>query len=148
MFFSVNALVLFLIRMVAGKLVDKKGLTIVITSSFFASAISMVLLAYASNLNMIVFAAILKAIGQGGGQVALQAECIKNVDAGKRGVAASTFYIGADIGQGVGPWIGGFLSNTFNYKTTFSFTAFLTFVCGAVFFINQSVIQKRKERTT
>ena len=92
MFFSVNALVLFLIRMVAGKLVDKKGLTIVITSSFFASAISMVLLAYASNLNMIVFAAILKAIGQGGGQVALQAECIKNVDAGKRGVAASTFY--------------------------------------------------------
>ncbi|MBM7583452.1 putative MFS family arabinose efflux permease [Caldicoprobacter guelmensis] len=141
-FFSINALVLFLIRMIIGKIVDKKGFTIVITGSFVIAAISMILLAYASSLNMIILAAILKAIGQGGGQVALQAESIKKVDESKRGVAASTFYIGADIGQGIGPWIGGFLSDTFNYKTTFSFTALLTLFCGIIFFINQMIARK------
>lgn len=136
-FFSINALVLFLVRMVIGKVVDKKGVNPVITGAFIIAAISMFLLAYASNLNMIILAAVLKAIGQGGGHVALQAESIKNVDESKRGIASGTFYIGADIGQGIGPWIGGVLSSTFSYKTTFSFTALLTLLGGVAFFINR-----------
>ena len=134
LFFSVGAIVLFILRLFVGKLADKQGLTLVVNISLIATALSMVLIGFAPVLSILLVAAVLKSIGQGGGQISLQAECIKRVDAGRIGVATSTFYIGADLGQGIGPMIGGAISSTFNYTILFVFCAFLMLV--AMLFFN------------
>lgn len=66
-----------------------------------------------------MIAALLYAIGQGTGQTALQSACMKVAGPDRRGVAASTFFLGADMGQGIGPMIGGAISQKFGYKTMF-----------------------------
>lgn len=143
LFFSVAAIVLFVLRLFVGKLADKKGLTLVVSISLIAAAISMTLIGFASTLGILLVAAIFKSIGQGGGQISLQAECIKRVDPARVGVATSTFYIGADLGQGFGPMIGGAISSVFNYTTLYVFSAVLMLVVMFLFIL----YQKRDSRT-
>jgi MFS family permease len=128
LFFSVNAIVLFVMRLTIGKVADKTKLIIMVNISLFFSAVSMVLAGYTSVFAVMMVAAALKAIGQGGGQISLQSACIKKVSPVKVGVATSTFFIGADIGQGLGPIIGGKISDMFGYQTMFTcVTALLLF---------------------
>jgi dipeptide/tripeptide permease len=82
----------------------------------------------------------LKAVGQGGGQLSLQAECIRRVDASRVGAAVSTFYIGADIGQGLGPVFGGAISDSFNYTVMFMICAVLILASTVIF----NVYQKKR----
>lgn len=141
-FFSVGAVVVFIMRLFVGRVVDKKGLTITVNISLIVSAASMALIGVAPTLGLLIVASVLKSIGQGGGQLSLQAESIKRVDASRVGVATSTFYIGADIGQGLGPMIGGRISDYFGYTVMF-------FVC-AVLILSSLVVfntYQKKSRT-
>lgn len=142
LFFSVGAVVLFILRLFIGRIVDRQSLTLIVNISLVVTAVSMVLIGVAPALSMLLVAAVLKSIGQGGGQISLQTECIKKVDAGRVGVATSTFYIGADIGQGVGPIIGGVISSSFSYTTLF-------LVCAALMLISMLFfnIYQRKTNT-
>ncbi len=138
-FFSVGAAVVFILRMFVGKVVDKSGLTIVVNISLVLSAISMALIGIAPALGLLIAASVLKSIGQGAGQLSLQAECIRKVDASRVGVAVSTFYIGADIGQGLGPVFGGAISDKFGYTVMFMICAVLILASTVLF----NVYQKR-----
>jgi predicted MFS family arabinose efflux permease len=139
-FFTVSAVVLFGMRLLIGRLADKSGLTWIVNLSLLASIGAMVLIGRATILPMILAAAVLKAAGQGGGQISLQAECIKKAGPLRSGVAASTFYIGADIGQGVGPVIGGAISSAWGYEAAFWMTAAIL-AAGILVF---NVYQKRE----
>jgi Arabinose efflux permease len=141
LFFSVGAVVLFILRLFVGRIVDRQGLTLVVNISLVVTAVSMALIGLAPALSLLIAASVLKSIGQGGGQISLQTECIKRVDAGRVGVATSTFYIGADIGQGVGPMIGGAISSSFNYTVLYLVCAALMLL--AMLFFN---IYQRKNR--
>lgn len=118
-FFSIGAVVIFILRMFVGRIVDRHGLTITVNISLAVTAVSMALIGVAPTLGLLIVASALKSIGQGGGQLSLQAECIKRVDESRVGVATSTFYIGADIGQGLGPIIGGGISDRLGYTAMF-----------------------------
>lgn len=133
LFFSVGAIVLFVLRLFVGKIADKRGLTLIVNVSLIATAISLLIISLAGTLSLLLLASILKSIGQGGGQISLQAECIKRVDPGRIGVATSTFYIGADIAQGIGPMIGGAISHIFNYTVLFLVSAVLMIVVMVFF---------------
>ena len=137
LFFSVGAIVLFVLRIFVGKIADNQGITSIVNISLIASAMSMILIGFAPILSILLLASVLKSIGQGGGQISLQAECIKRVDPSRVGVATSTFYIGADLGQGFGPMIGGAISSTFNYTILFLFCAALMLVAMLVFNLYQ-----------
>ncbi len=137
LFFSVGAIVLFVLRIFVGKIADNQGITLIVNISLIASAMSMILIGFAPVLSILLLASVLKSIGQGGGQISLQAECIKRVDPSRVGVATSTFYIGADLGQGFGPMIGGAISSTFNYTILFLFCAALMLVAMLVFNLYQ-----------
>lgn len=141
LFFSVGAIVLFILRLFIGRIVDKQGLTLVVNISLVVTVISMVLIGVAPVLGLLLVASVLKSIGQGGGQISLQTECIKRVDAGRVGVATSTFYIGADIGQGVGPMFGGMISSNFGYTT-------LYIVCAALLMISMLAFNLYQKRST
>jgi len=140
LFFSVGTVVLFILRIFVGRIVDKKGLTLVVNIALVITAVSMGLIGFSYTLGLLLIASILKSLGQGSGQISLQTDCIKGVDPSRVGIATSTFYIGADIGQGIGPMIGGAISSQFNYTVLFLFCAFLMLV--AMLFFN--LYQQRK----
>lgn len=128
LFFTFNAAVLFLIRMSVGKIVDRHSLTIVVNISLITSIAAMVAVGGGKYLWIMLAAAVLKAVGQGSGQISLQTACMKKVDAASMGIATSTFYIGSDLGQGLGPIICGRISEQFGYETMFYCVAVLIFL--------------------
>ena len=145
LFFTVSAVVLFLIRIPTGRIADKKGITGIVNASLVVSAVAMVVLSKSASLTMLLVAASLKAAGQGGGGVSLQAECMKKAGPDRSGVAASTFYIGSDIGQGVGPAIGGAVSSAFGCPTAFICTGVL--LCARLIFFNAYQKKQAREAT-
>jgi MFS family permease len=106
-YFTVYAVCLFLIRPLAGKLMDSKGLKYTVFPGMIITAISMFVLGISHSLWLILLTCVLRAIGQGAAQPSLQAGCINHIGRDRSGVATSTFFLGGDIGQGVGPMVGG-----------------------------------------
>ena len=119
LFFSVSAAAIFALRLVIGRFIDKADLTFVVDVSLAFGASSMLLIGIAPSLAFILATAIMKAVGHSAAQISLQTACINKVSPLRTGVAVSTFYIGADIGQGFGPILGGEISNLFGYKAMF-----------------------------
>lgn len=143
LFFSVNAIVLFILRFMVGRFIDRFSLSPIVMISLLITGVSMFMIGISTGISMILFAAVLVAIGQGTGQLSLQSACIKKVDTAKIGIATSTYYIGADIGQGLGPMIGGKISELYNYKMMFYLTAMLM-LGGIIVFIAYQNYDKRK----
>ncbi len=142
LFLTVNAIVLFVLRLTVGKVLDRTNLLLVVTISLVTGAVSMGLLGVAGALPLVLAAGAIKAFGNVGGQISLQSACVKKVDAARVGVASSTYYIGADIGNGIGPILGGRVAESAGYASAF-FTMAGIFLAGAVVFI----IYELKHRT-
>lgn len=143
-YFTVNALVLLLVRPFAGKLADKKGTGFIVYPAMAFDALALLIIGKASALWMILAAAVSKAVGQGSGQPTLQAASLKTLPPEQSGVATSTYYIGGDIGQGLGPMIGGAVSDSLGYTAMFGSAACL-FGLGMVFFALFTRQQKKKK---
>ena len=108
-YFTVYAVSLFLIRPIAGKLMDSKGLKYTVFPGMILTAISMFILGSSRSLWLILLTSLLRAIGQGAAQPSLQAGCINHVGRERSGVATSTYFLGGDVGQGFGPMVAGAL---------------------------------------
>lgn len=106
-YFTVCAVVLFTIRPLSGKLMDKKGIRVTVLPGLILTALSMFILGRSTTLIMILFTGVIRSIGQGAAQPSLQAGCINRVGREKSGVATSTYYLGGDVFQGTGPMLGG-----------------------------------------
>lgn len=145
LFFTFNAIVLFVIRMSVGKIIDRHSLSLIVNISLITSVAAMAAVGAGQCLWVMLAAAILKAVGQGSGQISLQSACMKKVDALSVGIATSTFYIGADLGQGIGPIICGEISGRFGYKAMFYFVALMIFVAMLGFNLYQRNDQKSGE---
>lgn len=108
-YFTLYAVAVFLVRPISGKLMDQKGLRYTVFPGMIACALSLYLLGMSSTLWMILATGTLRALGQGAAQPSLQAGCINYVGRDRSGVATSTYFLGGDIGQGIGPMVGGFV---------------------------------------
>lgn len=137
-YFSVYALVLFIIRPLAGKLMDKKGIRTTVLPGLILTALSMFMLGRSRTLILILITAAIRSLGQGAGQPSLQTGCIEIVGKEKVGVATSTYYLGGDVSQGVAPMIGGFIVQSIagvnGYATLFDLCGVLL-LCAFVFFL-------------
>ena len=142
-FFTLNAIMLFVLRMLIGKMLDRKKLAVVVLASTVTGALSMLLIGWAGGLVMVLAAAVIKAFGNVGGQVSLQSACVKKVDATRVGIATSTYYIGGDIGNGLGPVWGGIVAKNFGTGSAFLVMAALFLVCGALFTVYEKVNEKK-----
>ncbi|MBQ6550961.1 MAG: MFS transporter [Lachnospiraceae bacterium] len=142
-FFTVNAITLFVLRMTVGKVLDRTKLIIVVAASMVTGALSMALVGWGGTLVPILAAAVIKAFGNIGGQVSLQSACVKKVDAARVGVATSTYYIGADIGNGFGPIWGGVAAEKYGVGSPFFIMAGI-FILGAVLFAVYEFIQAKR----
>ena len=114
--------------------------------SFVVSAISFIVLAHSYTLVPVLLAAVLKAVSQGVGSPALQAESAKIAGEGKSGAAISTCLSGQDIGNAIGPVIGSALIARKGYGFTYYSLAGLTLVGLVYFIIYYKNIYKNKFR--
>jgi MFS family permease len=145
LYYTVMAISVVVMRPFIGKLTDRKGLAYIIYPSFIFVILDSLLLARANILWVVLIAGVFKAFGQGAAFPGLQAACLKKHDASKSGVAATTFFIGADIGQGLGPMIGGAITQAVNFGAMFYFTAGLL-VCGFFAFMFLQRYEKKRDR--
>lgn len=139
-YFTVNAIVLLFARPLSGKLLDKKELAFIAFPAYIISIIAAILLGASSALWMVLLASGLYALGQGSAQPAIQTTCVKKLGAERVGIATSTYFIGADIGQGLGPMIGGWVAGSFGFSSVF-------FGGGAVLFIGLLILYIYTKKT-
>lgn len=136
-YFTVCAIVLFIIRPFSGKLMDKKGIRVTVLPGLFLTAVAMFMLGSSRTLILILITGVVRSLGQGAAQPSLQAGCISAVGKDKSGVATSTYYLGGDVCQGFGPMIGGAIvgkiAGIAGYTTLFNICGVLL-LCAFVFF--------------
>lgn len=143
LFFSVNAIFLFLLRVSVGKVLDKTKLITIVSFSLITGAVSMIMIGVAGALPVILVAAVIKAVGHVGGQISLQSACVKKVKSDRVGVASSTYYIGADIGNGVGPIWGGKVAEIAGCPSSF-YAMSGVFGVGCIIFVIYELLYKKK----
>ncbi|WP_411680185.1 MFS transporter [Clostridium thailandense] len=124
-YFTVNAIVILIIRPFSGKILDNKGLSVIAFPAFIMAMAASLLLATSTSLWMVLAVAILYGIGQSSLSPALQATCVKSLGPSRVGVATSTYFIGYDAGQGLGAIIGGSIAGKFGLT-------FVFYICGAL----------------
>lgn len=144
LFFTVYSVVVFVCRPFAGRLQDRKGLSVILYPALVITAVSMILIGRTGSLWVMLVAAVLKGIGQGTGAPAIQAECIKELGRERSGVATSTCYIGQDLGMIIGPIAGSFVYNSSGYSGVFNTGAVALLVMGGSAYLVHTLIRGRK----
>lgn len=115
LFFIVFALAMLGVRLFAGRIHDRRGENAVIPWALLAFALSLALVAVADSLWLIVLAAMLGGIGQGGAVPSLQAVGIGRTTPERIPIATSTHYLSLDAGIAVGPVALGFMIQLAGY---------------------------------
>ena len=118
-FFSVYAISIFSSRLFIGKVVDRKGYSIVLIPGFLALIISLLMISSARSLEMFLFAAVIFGLGFGAAQMTLQTMVVKGVKSSRLGAANATFYSGIDLGNGLGALTLGALAELVGYSKMF-----------------------------
>lgn len=113
--FTVNAVILILSRIFMAKRMNSWSLKQNLYPAFFCGITTLVLISGANALWVLLLAAVLKAFAQGMSQPALQTSGLQMLPPQRRGVASCTLYIGGDLGQAVGPMLGGAIAQRAGY---------------------------------
>lgn len=148
-YFTVSACTLFLTRLFLGKLSDRIGFAKVFYPSMLCIAVSFFLLSQLKKENammLLTAASILKAVGIGTIQPGIQAACIKSVPDYRRGSASSTYYIGADLGQGGATAAAGGIIAVQGYSGMFLWFIIPLGIATITYFVTR-FYQKKKGKT-
>lgn len=148
LFFTFYSLAMVLVRPLAGKLVDSKGLSAVLYPSIIIFGLGFMILGQTSALWLIVVAAIMKAIGQGSGVPGIQSTTINKVGREKAGLVSSTCFIGQDLGNTFGPMLGGAVAQAFGFKALFSGFSVVFILASCVIYYGITVVEKKRSRNT
>ena len=144
LFFTVYSVFLIAIRPFTGRLLDKRGVYVILVPSFLFAALGMVLVGVGGSLGVLLAAAVFKALGQGNGQPSIQAYSVKMLSRERSGVASSTVMIGQNVGNAVAPIVGSFFVKSFGYTGMFcGFGAVMAAAGLALIFIQSKVIERK-----
>ena len=144
LFFTFYSAFMAFVRPMFGTLHDQRGIYTVMLPAIFCESLAIFMIGNATSLLLILASSLFKAVGQGAGSPALQAEVIKRMDKNKSGVAASTVLIGMHIGNAFGPMLGGVFVKDLGFTKMFSGFAVLSLILN---FILLS-LRYRKDKAT
>ena len=135
LFFVVYAICLFVSRPITGRLLDAKGENIVIYPALVVFIISLVLISQSYQDITLLLAGVLLGLGYGTVASATQALAVKEALGHRVGLATSTFFIFADLGMGIGPYIQGFIVQAFDYRILYAILAIIVFASIFVYYL-------------
>lgn len=142
LYYTVSSITTVLTKPFTGRWLDRKGVAYTLYPAFVISAIFAFCFARAYALPMILIASVLKAIGQGSGQSAIQADSVRKLGLERSGVASSSCYIGMDLGNVLGPAIGAFIISDYGYTPLFDGYAVLLLLCIPIYWLYTRKQQK------
>lgn len=145
LFFTIYSVFLILIRPFTGKLLDKKGVFIILIPSFIFAALAMIFIGISSVLGLMLAASVFKALGQGSGTPSIQAHCVKALEKERAGVASSTVMIGQNVGNAVAPIIGSFFVGKIGYTGMFLSAGVIMAAVGMILIFIQYQLEKRRK---
>lgn len=122
-FFLIYALVLTIIRPVAGKLADRYSEGTVIIPSLIIAILALLVLSLSKDSIGVIVSAILYGIGFGAAQPTLQAATLRLVFSHRKGVANASFFTALDFGIGLGAILLGPVSQYLGYSFLFTICA-------------------------
>ncbi|MGK0552771.1 MFS transporter [Enterococcus faecalis] len=135
-FFVVYALVITATRPLSGRIFDKRGENYVMYPSYLFLTVGLFLLSITTNSWMLLVSGGLIGLGYGTFMSNGQAVCLKESPSSHRiGIALSTYFIGLDLGLGVGPYILGELHDFLSFQGLYLFAGFIPLVCGILYAI-------------
>lgn len=117
-FATVYGLTIVVSAPLGGRLVDRFGYLVLIPMLGCFGA-SLHLISVADDLGTLLLAAAVGAFGYGAAGPVARSIAMSVVPPERRGAASSTLYLGSDIGQLVGPVVGGILAARYGYAATF-----------------------------
>lgn len=144
LFFTAYSVAMFLTRPIFGKLLDQKGLDLVIYPSLFAMAASGFLTGAAASTVMLILSACFKAVGMSAGSQGIQATCVKKMGKERAGVVSSTCFIGQDSGNVLGPILGSLAVEKYGYRNMYWGYGVLTVIAGSVIYALIRMAEKKK----
>lgn len=141
-FFVVYALVITVTRPIAGRIFDERGENAVMYPSYVCLTIGLLLIAYSSNASLLLIAGAFVGLGYGTFMSNGQAICLKAVEPAKIGVALSTYFIGLDLGLGVGPYTLGILHGLLSYSGIYMVSAIIPVIVLILYAIYYKPVKK------
>ena len=133
LFFVIQAIFMLVLRPYFGRISDVKGSKSALYPTLVFSAVSMLVLIWADSLWMIAVSAFCMAAGPSSAYPILQAESIRGVDESMVGRASNTFFIGPDIGMGIGSLLGGAILQYSSSQALFVFNLIIIMLASVIF---------------
>ncbi len=133
-FFTVISLTSILIRMVAGRLIDRFGRIASVIPGMLLVTTGLLFVSRMSSIGTLVLAGLVYGIGFSTASIALQARAIDMSGPERQGAAMATYFAMVDLGVGLGSITAGQLASLFGYGGVFS-RASLVPVIGLIAFL-------------
>ena len=132
-FFVVYALVITATRPLSGRIFDDKGENYVMYPSYFFLAAGLLVLSVTHSSWVLLVAGALVGLGYGTFMSNGQAVCLKTCEPHRIGIALSTYFVGLDLGLGVGPYVFGVLRDHISFQQMYLVAAVLPVACAIVY---------------
>lgn len=132
-FFVVYALVITATRPLSGRIFDAKGENWVMYPSYAFLAVGLAVLSFTASSWMLLLSGALVGLGYGTFMSNGQAVCLKKCEPHRIGIALSTYFVGLDLGLGVGPYLFGMLKNGLSFHYMYLVAAVLPVACAIVY---------------
>lgn len=134
-FFVVYALVITITRPMAGRIFDVKGEDYVMYPSYISLAIGLVILGLTHSGFTLLVAGAFIGLGYGTFMSNGQAVALKMAPNALRvGVSLSTYFIGLDLGIGVGPFVLGDIEKLMNFRELYFLAAIIPVIAGLLYY--------------
>ncbi|MGM0218585.1 MFS transporter [Enterococcus sp. AZ126] len=129
-FFVVYALVITATRPLSGRIFDARGENAVMYPSFIFLTAGLLLLSVTTSSWMLLVSGGLIGLGYGTFMSNGQAICLKvSPNSHRIGIALSTYFIGLDLGLGVGPYLLGELRNVTSFSGLYLVASIIPVIC-------------------
>jgi len=146
LFFTIYAIALLVSRPFFGRIADRKGHVFAVMPGILGILGAMAILYFAHALSVFLIAGFIYGLGFGAAQPALQAMAVRNVAAERRGTANATFFLGFDLGIGLGSIVWGMVAEAAGYRPVYVWAMVPVVAAMALYLRNRkadSVKQKR-----
>ena len=135
-FFIVYAVVITLTRPSTGRIFDVKGERYVMYPSYIFLTLGLFLLSMTTSGWMLLVSGGLIGLGYGTFMSNGQAVCLQESPSPHRiGIALSTYFIGLDLGLGVGPYVLGELRNFMSFQQMYFLAGCIPIVCTILYMV-------------
>lgn len=132
-FFVVYALIITFTRPLTGRIFDSYGENAVMYPSYIFLTLGLIVLSFSTTGWVFLLSGALIGLGYGTFMSNGQAVCLKISDSHRIGISLSTYFIGLDLGLGVGPYLLGELRNFLSFQEVYLVAAVLPIICTLLY---------------